>query len=199
MIKRSNNSVDSEFESLVNPGSLTSAANNDSGESITGTTKKANKIVILMGVITGCLVVLSICFKIGMSKVDASEAAKEAYKATQIQEPHSSLTYYLTEEQVEDSVEAAGFLIAHVMETGCSLAYSPLLEMFTDSSLEQLYSYLKGRNCTEYSRAQVVRIKESNVFYEYMVKLSRNSKDYIVRVNHDDFRPTEFSITEYVQ
>lgn len=205
MLRRNNVNTqqdEPDLEFLVNSNTDSpdnSLDNSDTNSDEDVELKKTKKKLTILGVIAGCVIALLVSFKLSTSLNSNDEVAKEQYKQIQLQEPHSSMRYYLIDEQSEDSLEAAGLLIGHVMETGCSTAYSALLEVFPDSSLEQLYEHLKGKACTEYSRAKVVRIKESEYFYEYLVKLDRNSKDYIIKINHDNYRVTEFNISEYTK
>lgn len=196
MLKRNFNQHEdtSEFENLVN---VTPIVQDGADEDEEADLKKAKRKVIMLGVALGCVLALFLGFKLSLQSVNNVEKEKEAYKQTQIVEPHTSLNYYLTQEVNADTLQAAGVLVAHVMESGCSESYNALLNMFPDSSLEQLYSYLKGKKCYEYISPNIVRIKETDKYYEFLIKLERNGKDFILRLNHDNFVPLEFTLSPF--
>ena len=152
---------------------------------------------ITLGVIVSLIIFNSITSK--QREEEARVVAEaEYYKSKMYSEPHTKMQYILEEDGNVQSVEAAAYLIAHTMETGCSTSYQILQGTFDQESLDYLQDSLRGRTCGEYTSPPIVSVEKGDNYEEFLVRLGSADKRFIIQVKTDpNGNPSHFSIRKY--
>jgi hypothetical protein len=154
--------------------------------------------VILMVVVVACLLIYD---KVSESKKEAIEQ-QQLEEQQQVQEatstPHDAIEYYLNEVRDPDYTnQAVAVAVAHVMSTGCTIAYDSLRDYFDEKSMEYLYDFVEGYACSSYEEPPYVLQEVGKDYLEYKIKFNSN-RQYILHLNlDDDGYPTTFSIMYY--
>lgn len=159
--------------------------------------QKNKKAYILVGFVLLLVVIFQVNNAVESSKKKEIKIEADKYKAKMLQDPHTSMCYYMELGSDSRALESAAKLIGHTMDTGCTTSYDQLRKIFNDESLKQLYPYLTGSPCKQYYTANVVCLSEGVMSYEYMVRITKSGNKYKINIGRDDFKPIKFDIENF--
>lgn len=159
--------------------------------------KKNKKAYILVGFVILLVVIFQVNRIVESNKKKEMKIEADKYKVKMLQDPHTSMCYYMELGSDSRALESAAKLIGHTMDTGCTTSYDQLRKIFTDESLKQLYPYLTGSPCKQYYTANVVCLSEGVMSYEYMVRITKSGNKYKINIGRDEFKPIKFDIEKF--
>lgn len=152
---------------------------------------------ILLIVLAIVCVPTFIGYRFSIAKTEKQIEKEQERVNTELSEMHTKLGYYLMEGELNDKLQATAILVGHIIDTGCSSAYTQLMRAYENESLQYLQDYLRGHDCKEYYNPNVVILNKYSTYADFLLITEKKAKKYTISVYFTDNKVMSFKISEY--